>query len=128
MEVESGDPDDSSLRDIEDYIYMNTESLLNVACSNPMMSAKTVSPLIESCPEMVKKIYKHDGCLPLHTLCKDKEMGEQSAVNILKVFIRAYPEAVDKLVGEGFLSRLVGSNDRKFAINLAREQHVLQVL
>ena len=71
---------------------------------------------------MVRAEDKEIRCIPLHTLCKNEKLGEQSAIDILTLLISAYPESVEKKVGDGtcswFMAREIEGKD---SIQIAEE-------
>ena len=71
------------------------ETALHVACANPNMTAGTVQLIIKDHSDMVRAEDKEIRCIPLHTLCKNEKLCEQSAIDILKLLISAYPEYVE---------------------------------
>ena len=114
-------PSDLKCRSYNPSECMKSETPLNIACENPNMTAETVGLIINSQPEMVKNIYKLDACLPLHTLCKNKNLGEQASIDILKLLLDAYPESVKIRIRGGAASWILGTNEGKSPIHLAEE-------
>lgn len=100
---------------------LNSETHLHVACSNPSISAKVVRIIANSCPESVKMECMHDGCLPLHTLCKNSKLGEQSSIEILKILVSAFPDSLRKQVGTSLSHGGSPSDVGKLPIRLAEE-------
>jgi len=123
LEVESYEvKDDESYDGVSSYY---SESPLNAACKNPNMSAETIGMIVKRHPEMAKQEYENDRHLPLHTLCKNKEMEEQRAIAILKVLVDTYPESVKKAVGkpaDPLAEYLIEQYEGKTPINIAEEK------
>ena len=127
LEVEEYDQDRKT-SDKELIEILRSETPLNIACTNPNMSAETIGLIIDRHPDMVQTEYREDGCLPIHTLCKNKKMGDQSAMAILRLLVNAHPESVKKPAGKcynpylgGTGLRLPGSVEGMCAINIAEE-------
>ena len=106
-----------------------SETPLNVACTNPIMSAKTIGFIIDTHPDMVRTEYREDGYLPIHTLCKNNKMGEQSSIAILSLLVSAYPDSVKKTVVKcynpmeelGYQLPWSDEDEGKYPIRLAEE-------
>ena len=89
------------------------------------MTADVIQLIINSCPEMVTTEYKYDGCLPLHTLCQNTDLGEQSSLDIAKLLVRAHPESVKSRVGEGIMHGIC-DDEGKLPIHIAEEHKSLE--
>ena len=89
---------DVLIRHDEEAFYTNT--LLQVACSNPKISVEVIQIIINECPYMVEEEYADDGFLPLHTLCCNKGLDDESSMDILKLLVNQFPESVRTNVGE----------------------------
>ena len=67
-----------------------------------------------------------DGCLPLHTLCRNSMLNEQSAIEIMKLLVTKYPESLRKKVGEQMQEKWwmisLDGTLGKLAIDLAEKQ------
>ena len=79
-----------------------SETPLNVACTNPIMSAKTIRFIIDTHPDMVRTEYRDDGYLPIHTLCKNNKIEELSSIAILRLLVSAFPDSVKKKVAKSY--------------------------
>eukprot|EP00804_Cyclotella_cryptica_P005634 CCRYP_000013-RA/>CCRYP_000013-RA protein AED:0.20 eAED:0.20 QI:186/1/1/1/1/1/2/169/621 len=79
---------------------VDKQSSLQIACSNPNMKVEVIEMLIKLCPDMTEVEDRYDGCLPLHTLCKNEDLEEQSAIEILKSLVNAYPKSLKKQTWE----------------------------
>ena len=119
LEMCSDDVDEDDWEDC-----YRSQTALHLACSNPNMTAETVGLVIKFQPEIVKMECKVDGCLPLHTLCKNKNLGEQVSVDILQLLLDAYPESVKKKVGKGNEVTWIESDEGKSPIYLAEENNM----
>ena len=75
---------------------MFTDSLLHVACSNPKISVEAVQLIIDECPDMAREEYAHNGFLPIHNLCKNKDLDDGTSNKILKLLVEKYPDSVMK--------------------------------
>jgi ankyrin repeat protein len=78
---------------------LSTDTLLHVACSNPKISVEAIQIIIKECPYMVKEEYAYDGFLPLHNLCCNGDLDDESSIEILKILVNAFPESVRTNVG-----------------------------
>ncbi len=80
--------------DDDSFNAINTDTLLQVACSNPKITAEVIQIIIDECPYMVKEEYAFDGILPLHTLCCNEGLDDESSMDILKILVNQFPESV----------------------------------
>lgn len=93
---------------------MFTDTLLHVACSNPKISVEAIQIIIDECPYMLKEEYAHNGFLPLHNLCCNKDLDDESSIDILRLLVDKFPESVKTNVGEtdeDYLLPQRGEND-----------------
>lgn len=72
------------------------QSALAIACSNKKMSPEVVQLIMDLNLKMVEHEDIGDGCLPLHTLCRNSMLNEQSAIEIMKLLVTKYPESLRK--------------------------------
>ncbi|KAL7552587.1 hypothetical protein ACHAWF_015829 [Thalassiosira exigua] len=111
--------DDSIARD---YIATQSKkprkSPLHIACSNPNISVEVVESILALYPEMVKDEYtcdgirSGDGTLPIHRLCRNEDLDNQTSLDLLKLLVRENPESVEKRVNiEGMPFFWVASDD-----------------
>ena len=68
-------------------------SPLHCACDNKNVTLGMVKLLIDAHPASVRS-KDNDGATPLHALCHNSDPDEDNAVQILKLLIEKYPEAV----------------------------------
>ena len=116
-----GEEEDSTEESEDDDSFdPGYQSNLYLACSNSKMTAKTVVSIIEAEPEMVKRVYKFDGCLPLHRLCQNSKLEEQSAIDILNLLVSAYPESVKQRIAPIIDWEIIGIKG-EFPVNMADE-------
>ena len=66
-----------------DYI-ISTETPLHMACSNPNITVEVVKLILDAHPEMIEKVNLYDGFLPIHTLCKNKDLNDQASMKSCK--------------------------------------------
>ncbi len=77
-----------------------TDTLLHVACSNPKISVEAIQIITNECPYMLKEECAHDGFLPLHHLCCNEHLDDESSIDILRLLVEKFPESVITNVGE----------------------------
>ena len=113
--------------DEKDYFdYGHRKSSLHIACSNKNMTAEVVRLLLGLRPKenMVKIEDKHDGCLPLHVLCQNHQLNEETAIEIMELLVNEYPNSlrhpVGKLLKEPWIISLSGTSG-KLPIHLAEK-------
>ena len=73
---------------------MFTDTPLHIACSNPKISVEVIQIIIDECPFMVREAYAVDGFLPLHNLCCNEDLDDESSMAILQMLVDAFPESV----------------------------------
>eukprot|EP00986_Skeletonema_menzelii_P019488 scaffold28164_cov166-Skeletonema_menzelii.AAC.1 len=66
---------------------------LHNACGNPNVTTGIIQVLINSAPDSVRSV-SNTGNTPLHMLCNNIKVDEATAMQILKLLIEKYPEAV----------------------------------
>eukprot|EP00984_Skeletonema_dohrnii_P023984 scaffold13088_cov77-Skeletonema_dohrnii-CCMP3373.AAC.2 len=93
-----------------------TDTLLHVACSNPKISVEAIQIIVNECPYMVKEEYAEDGFLPIHNICCNENLDDESSIEILKILVNEFPESVMTNVGVAnslpdWCSRERGEND-----------------
>eukprot|EP00984_Skeletonema_dohrnii_P030956 scaffold22890_cov109-Skeletonema_dohrnii-CCMP3373.AAC.3 len=92
---------------------------LHVACGyNKNVTVNIIQLLIDAAPDSVRSVnkctFKHpyslhsnrvinEGWMPLHYLCDNENVGEISALEILKLLVEKYPEAVRHADNKGLL-------------------------
>jgi len=59
--------------------------------------------LIDEAPASVRTVDRHYGHSPLHILCKNNNLDETAAMQILRLLIESYPEAVRRRNNDGAL-------------------------
>ena len=110
----------------EEFAFDHRSSSLHTACANKNMTAEVIRLLLNLKPDMkmIKAEDQHDGCLPLHVLCQNQDINEESAIEIMKLLVDEYPNSlrhrVGKLMKEPWLITLSGTLG-KLPIHLAEE-------
>ena len=66
---------------------------LHAACGNENVTEGIIQLLVDAHPDFVRK-ENYRGHMPLHTLCFNSKLDEATAIQILKLLVAAYPEAV----------------------------------
>ena len=87
-------PDAASITDEE------SRSPLHFACYNPNVTLSIIHFLIGAAPASVRSV-SNVGNMPLHGLCINKEVDDATALEILKLLIERYPEAIRHANKEG---------------------------
>ncbi len=96
--------------------FLGTDTLLHVACSNPEIAVEVIQIIVDECPYMLKEEYADDGFLPIHNLCCNEDLDDESSMDILQILVNAFPASVRTNVGvaHGFpdwLHKKRGEND-----------------
>eukprot|EP00984_Skeletonema_dohrnii_P000719 scaffold212_cov108-Skeletonema_dohrnii-CCMP3373.AAC.16 len=84
---------------------------LHVAC-NRTMPRGIIQLLIDAAPDSVCSVSNDLGYMPLHILCGGDKMDKTEAVEILKLFIEKYPEAVRHADNKGELPIHIAAQGR----------------
>ena len=71
---------------------------LHCMCYNKNATLGMVKLLIDAAPESVQRQDKI-GQMPLHELCCNKDLDDEGAVDILKLLVMKYPEAIQHFAG-----------------------------
>ncbi len=66
---------------------------LHYACGNRSVTKGIIKVLFEASPDSVRRTNVM-GMMPLHCLCANQKVDEETAIQILKLLIEKYPEAV----------------------------------
>ena len=106
----------------EDLCFgIGTDSLLHIACSNPKISAEAIKFIIDECPDMVREEFVYDGFLPIHNLCKNKDLDNGTSMKILKLLVDNYPESVMKNIStpQHLLDWLAVERENDLPVHLA---------
>ena len=73
---------------------------LHVVCMSKSATLNIIKLLIDAAPETVRSLSKK-GSTPLHKLCKNTEVNEATAIQILQWLIEKYPEALQHAENDG---------------------------
>ena len=73
---------------------------LHSVCGNKNVTLNIVQLLIEAAPDSVRQQEKF-GLMPVHKICDNRDVDETTAIEILKLLIEKYPEAVQHIGGIG---------------------------
>eukprot|EP00986_Skeletonema_menzelii_P001118 scaffold304_cov80-Skeletonema_menzelii.AAC.12 len=67
---------------------------LHAACFNSNVTLDIIRLLIGAAPASLRNVNKYDIAMPLHALCCNRKVDEAAAIQILKLLIEKYPEAI----------------------------------
>ncbi len=85
-----------------DALSSTGETPLHVACGNENVTLNMVQLLIDAFPDSLR--HEDDkGLMPLHTLCNNKNLDDEVAVDILKLLLERCPESVRHAARNGNL-------------------------
>jgi len=73
---------------------------LHSICGNKSVTLNIVQLLIKAAPDSVRQKEKF-GLMPVHKICDNRDVDETTAIEILKLLIEKYPEAVQHIGGIG---------------------------
>ena len=73
---------------------------LHSVCGKKSVTLNIVQLLIEAAPDSVRQQEKF-GLMPVHKICDNRDVDETTAIEILKLLIEKYPEAVQHIGGIG---------------------------
>ena len=76
---------------------------LHFACKSCNMSLGIIQLLIDAAPDSVRCADNKNYMLPLHKLCENTKLNEATAIEILKLLLKKYPDSVRHIAVGGLL-------------------------
>ena len=76
---------------------------LHSACHNRSATLNIIKHLIDVAPESVRSVTDGGSSMPLHYLCQNNKLDEETTMQILKLLIEKYPAAVRHANINGYL-------------------------
>ena len=85
--------------------HLYNGNVLHAACSNKNISLEAMQMLLDICSDDLVRTARSysDSVLPIHILCQNKELDEETSMSILKVLVDLYPESVGRPDDNGYL-------------------------